>query len=112
MLRRLLPGLEPAQVGEDLAGPDEELSVLGLERGDLVGARHGLEARALLRPRLDLACHEVEAELREDLAHRRRERAPLGLVERQHRASLSPVQSGSYDRSHEARSGAPPTSDS
>src|SRR5207342_2146433 len=65
MLRRLFPGLEPAQVGEDLAGPGEELSVLGLERGDLVGARHGLEARALLRPRLDLACHEVEAELRE-----------------------------------------------
>ena len=84
VLGGVLPALELAQVPVDRARPAEEAAVLGLQRGDPVGARNGPQRSPLLGPRLDLARDEVEAELGEDLAHRARERAPLGLVQRQH----------------------------
>ena len=84
VLGGVLPGLEPAQVAVDRARPAEEAPVLGLEGGDSFGAGNRFETGALLGPRLDLARDEVEPELGEDLANRRRERAPLRLIERQH----------------------------
>ena len=80
----VLPRLALAQMVEDPARPDEEAAVLGLEHGDLVGACEILKPVPLARPRLDLARDEVEPELRQHLPHRRGERAPLRLVERQH----------------------------
>lgn len=74
--------LELAQVAVDLARAMEETAVLGLERGDLVGARDRLEPGALFRPRLNLPRDEVDTELGEDLADGGGEGAPLGLVER------------------------------
>src|SRR5437870_300838 len=48
-----------------------------------------MELASLVRPRLDLTCDEVDSQLGQHLPHRRRERAPLCLVERQHRTSAS-----------------------
>ena len=79
----VLPRLELLQVPVDRACAAEEAAVLRFEGRDLVGPGDRAQAVSLLRPGLDLAGDEVEAELGEDLADGRRERAPLGLVERQ-----------------------------
>jgi hypothetical protein len=45
-------------------------------------------------PRRDLLRDEVEAELRQPLAHGGRVRAPLGLVKREHEAMLDAARAG------------------
>src|SRR5215212_9403281 len=77
-------GLEVVEEREDGAGAAEETAVLGLERRDLIAAGAVAQPAALVRPRLDLPRHEADVELRQHLAHRRGERTPLGLIERQH----------------------------
>jgi hypothetical protein len=64
---------------EDGFRPFEALAVAVREQRDLV------LALAVLLPRRNLFRDEVEAELRQPLANGRRIRAPLGLVEREHR---------------------------
>jgi hypothetical protein len=63
---------------EDGVRPLEAFAVAVREERDLV------LALAILLPRRDLFRDEVEAELRQPLAHGRRVRAPFGLVQRQH----------------------------
>ena len=87
----VLPRLELLEVAVDRARPAEEAAVLGLESRDPVAAGGGLERGALLGPGLDLARDEVDPELGEDLADGRRERAPLGLVEREQASALEAV---------------------
>src|SRR5262249_55593272 len=70
-----------AQVPEDLARPAEQSPVLDLKDGDLIRSGDGFQLGAVLRPRLDLACDEVEPELCQNLSDRRRERAPLRLIQ-------------------------------
>src|SRR5206468_6649408 len=77
----VLPRVERREVREDRARPGVANAVLGLERRDLV------DRRAVLGPWLDLTRDEVDAELGQALAHGRRERAPLGLVQGDHSAS-------------------------
>ena len=84
MVGCVLPRFAVAQVAEDLARPVDEAAVLGLERRDLVLPREVAQVLAVLRPRFDLPRDEVDPELGQDLAHRGGERAPLGLIERQH----------------------------
>src|SRR2546423_2179589 len=84
VLGSMLRGLTLAQVREDRSRAAEEAAVLGLEHRNLIAACDLPQPGPLARPRLDLARDEVEPELGQHLAHRRGERAPLGLVERQH----------------------------
>jgi hypothetical protein len=67
---------------EDGLGPLEPLAVAVREHGD-----HVLPLSILLA-RGNLLRDEVDAELRQPLAHGGRVRAPLGLVQRQHGAML------------------------
>ncbi len=69
------------QVREDLARTAEEPAVLGLQDGNLVRVGNGSQLGSILWPRLDLPGYEVESELGQDLPYRRRERAPLRLVQ-------------------------------
>src|SRR3954467_15715398 len=80
--RRELPSVAIAEVREDRARPTIEAAVLVLENRDLIRAGHALQLMAILGPWFDLACDEVDPELCQDLAHCGRERAPLGLVQR------------------------------
>ena len=84
MRLRVRPRLEPLQVAEDRPRAVEEAPVVGLERRDLVVTGALAQGVALLGPRLDLLRDEVEPELGQHLADGGGERAPLGLVERQH----------------------------
>ena len=69
------------QVREDLARAAEEPTVLSPEDGNLIRIGDGFQLGSILWPRLDVACDEVESELGQDFPHRRRERAPLRLVQ-------------------------------
>jgi hypothetical protein len=83
--RRVLRRLTFAQVREDLARSAEQSPVLDLQDGNQIRTGDGLQVGAILRPRLDLACYEVEPKLGQDLPHRGRERAPFRLVQRKRR---------------------------
>src|SRR6266508_505777 len=87
----VLAGPELTQVAVDLACSAEEATVLGLESRNLVRAGDRPQLGSLLRPGRDLASDEVEIELGENLADGGGERAPLGLVERQHPSALEAV---------------------
>jgi predicted membrane chloride channel (bestrophin family) len=80
--------LQRCEVAEDLVRSLVSFAVIGHEQRDLV------LAFPILLPRRDLLRDEVEAELRQPLAHRRRVRAPLGLVQREHTAMLVGARSG------------------
>jgi hypothetical protein len=73
---------EGSEVGEDLVRSLEPLAAVRHEERDLV------LALAVLLPRRDLFRDEVDAELRQPLADGGGVRAPLGLVQRQHKAML------------------------
>ena len=77
-----LSRLECREIGEDLVRSLESLPAVGHDEGDLV------PASAVFLAWRDLLRNEVDAELRQPLSHGGRIRAPLGLVERQHRAML------------------------
>jgi hypothetical protein len=83
-----LSGLQRREVGEDRVRSLEALALVGDEERDLV------LALAILLSRRDLFRDEVEAELRQPLAHRGRVRAPLGLVKREHEAMLDAARAG------------------
>lgn len=83
--RRVLRRLTFAQVREDLARSAELSPVLDLQDGDQIRTGDGVQVGAILGPRLDLACDEVEPELGQDLPHRGRERAPFRLVQNERR---------------------------
>jgi hypothetical protein len=68
-------------VREDLARPAEEPAVLGPQNGNLIRVGNGFQFRSILWPWLDLPSDKVESELGQDLPYRRRERAPLSLVQ-------------------------------
>jgi hypothetical protein len=73
---------EPGEVLEDRLRPLEAFAVLVREERDLV------LAVPVFLPRGGLFRDEVDAELGQPLADGGRERAPLGLVEREHTAML------------------------
>ena len=77
-----LPGLQRCEVLEGGVRPLESLAVGTDEERDLVLAFTVFLARRYLFR------EEVDSELRHPLPHGGRVRAPLGLVERQHRAML------------------------
>src|SRR3954452_6264185 len=81
-----LPRRDRLEVAKDVARPDDDVAVVEPKRRDRVAARHLLQLGPVVGPRLDGLDEELEAELVQDLAHRRRVRAPLRLVERQQRA--------------------------
>ena len=70
MRRREPPRLALPEVGEDLAGAAEDLSVLGLQDGDLICSGQLTEPFALLRPGLHLPDDGIDAELGQHLANR------------------------------------------
>src|SRR3954447_3396434 len=81
-----LPRRDRLEVAKDVARADDDVAVVQPKCGDRVAPRHLLQLRPVVGPRLDGLGEELEPELVQDLAHRRRVRAPLRLVERQQRA--------------------------